>query len=58
MSPGCAHWLDRVIASILLAVDRWDPTDQEILGQPQCVGREIPQTGSVGQVLEQHRVAA
>jgi hypothetical protein len=58
MSTGCVHWLDRVIASILLTVDRWDPTDQKILEQPQGVGCEIQQTGSIRQVLDEHRVAA
>jgi len=56
MNPGCIHWFDQVIASILLAVDRWDPT--EILEPPQCVGCEIPQTGSVRQVSDEHRAAA
>jgi hypothetical protein len=52
------HWFDRVITSILLMVDRWDPTDQEILEQPQGVGCEIRQTGSVRQVLDERRAAA
>jgi hypothetical protein len=58
MNPGCMHWFDRVIATILMAVDRWDPTDPEILAQLQSVGSEIQQTGSVRQVLDEHRVAA
>lgn len=58
MSSGCVHWFDRVIACILLALDRWDPTDLEILEQLQCVACEIQQTGSVRQVLDEHRAAA
>jgi hypothetical protein len=58
MSPGCIHWFDQVIASILLAVDRWDPTDQEILAQLQSVGSEVEQTGLARQAPDEHRVAA
>lgn len=58
MKPGCMHWFDRAIATILMAVDRWDPTDQEILAQLQSVGSETQQTGSVRQVPDEHRVAA
>jgi hypothetical protein len=31
MSTVCVHWFDRMLTSILFAIDRWDPTDQEVL---------------------------
>ena len=31
MRTVCVHWLDRMITSVLFAIDRWDPTDQEVL---------------------------
>jgi hypothetical protein len=33
MSTVGVHWFDRMITSILFAIDRWDPTDQEVLEQ-------------------------
>lgn len=36
MSTVCTHWFDRVITNVLFAIDRLDPTDQEVL--EQCAG--------------------
>jgi hypothetical protein len=58
MSTGWVHWFDAVITSILSTVDRWDPTDQEILEQTQGVGCEIQPPGSARMVLDEHRAAA
>jgi hypothetical protein len=58
MSTSWVHWIDAVITSILSIVDCWDPTDQEILAQLQCVGCEIPKPGSVRLVLDEHRAVA
>lgn len=33
MSTVCTHWFDRVITSLLFAIDRWDPTDREVFEQ-------------------------
>jgi hypothetical protein len=50
MSTVCSHWFDRMITSMLFAIDRWDPTDQEVL--EQCAGHSFGtavQSAPIGQ---------
>ncbi len=44
MSTVCTHWFDRMITSMLFAIDRWDPTDQEVL--EQCAGHGLGNHGT------------